>query len=76
MDQQPYAQIEHNMTNHPPDEATVRQMEDLRENFKETAKTVEDECPNSREKSIAHTKLEEALMWTMASLARHQGEDE
>jgi hypothetical protein len=40
------------------------------------AKTMADRidrlCPHSREKSIAITKLEEAVMWANASIARNE----
>jgi len=29
-------------------------------------------CPDSREKSLAITKIEEAMMWANAAIARHQ----
>ncbi len=45
----------------------------LRKQFKELALVVHDICPeNSREKEFAITKLEEALFWANASVARHQ----
>ena len=30
------------------------------------------ECPNSREKSLAMTKIEEAVMWAIAAIARNE----
>lgn len=32
------------------------------------ARLIEDECPDSREKSLALTKLEEVMMWAEKSL--------
>lgn len=34
------------------------------------ASLINDLCPDSREKSLAMTKLEEAVMWANASIAR------
>lgn len=33
---------------------------------------IENVCPESREKSLAFTKLEEAVMWANASIARRE----
>ena len=64
---------EHTMTNHPPvDDTIVHRFEELREAFKATAAEVDGLCPDSREKSLAFTNLEQALMWAVASIARNQ----
>ncbi len=44
----------------------------IREKAKELALLVEDCCPDSREKSLAFTKLEECVMWANASIARNE----
>lgn len=62
---------ERNMTNHPPkDEETVQTYEALRQDFKNLAAFIDEYCPDSREKSLAFTNLEQALMWAVASIAR------
>jgi hypothetical protein len=33
-----------------------------------------EQCPPSRELSLAQTKLEEAVMWANAAIARHEAE--
>jgi len=33
---------------------------------------INDVCPDSREKSLAMTKLEESIMWANASIARNE----
>jgi hypothetical protein len=38
----------------------------------EYAKDIEDICPDSREKSLAITHLEMAVMWANASIARNE----
>ena len=68
-----YEQIEQNMTNHPPINSNVeRTFESIRTYFKDVAMTIEDMCPDSREKSLAMTNLEQSLMWAIASVARNQ----
>ena len=39
--------------------------------MKELAYLIDDLCPKSREKSLAITKIEEAMMWANASIARN-----
>ena len=34
--------------------------------------TIQGECPESREKSLAFTKLEECIMWANAAIARNE----
>ena len=44
----------------------------LREHAKGLAMLINDNCPDSREKSLAITKLEECVMWANASIARNE----
>ena len=60
-----------NMTNHRPTDDEIETIEDLRKDFMDLADAVENECPASRERSLAITNLEQALMWTVASIARN-----
>jgi hypothetical protein len=46
----------------------------LRSEFKRLAYIVLDNTPSSREQSLAFTKLEEAMMWTIAAIARNEKE--
>ena len=39
---------------------------------KDLAQTIISNCPSSRERSLAITKLEEAIMWANASIARNE----
>lgn len=69
----PHEQIDHDMTNHAPaNPGVVEQFESLRRAAKLFAHTVIDTCPDSRERSLAITSAEQALMWAVASIARHQ----
>ena len=65
-------QIENNFAYHPADELKGRLHGILREALKETAYAIDSMCPNSREKSLAMTKLEEAMMWANAAIARNE----
>ena len=43
----------------------------IRAKAKELAETINANCPDCREKSLAITKLEEVMMWTNAGIARN-----
>jgi len=45
----------------------------LRDTAKGLAMLINDNCPDSREKSLAITELEECVMWANASIARNEG---
>lgn len=62
-------QLEHNFTYHAPD----AQKRELHEHIREEAFSfacVINALPESREKAIAITKIEEAVMWANACVAR------
>lgn len=44
----------------------------VRSSTKETAEIIFSACPESRERALAITKLEEALFWANASIARNE----
>jgi hypothetical protein len=68
-----YQEIEKRFTYHPPVTATqVARYEELRAKAKEFAYLICESCPDSREQSLALTKLEEAVMWANAAIARVQ----
>lgn len=50
--------------------------EAVRNKCYETALAIDRLCPDSREKSLAMTKLEEAMMWANAAIARDRGAGE
>lgn len=66
------AQIENNFKYHAPTGDKVQRHTDVREVCKTTANRIDELCPNSREKSLAITKLEEAMMWANAAIARNE----
>lgn len=58
---------------HPPkDELVAKAHEAIRSALLEVAQRIAELCPESRERSLAMTKLEEAMMWANAAIARHQ----
>ncbi|MDO8159166.1 hypothetical protein FKQ51_17735 [Bacillus toyonensis] len=63
-------QIKKNFTYHPPKEGQTERFVDIRNQALLFATVIDCLCPNSREKSIALTKLEEAVFWANASIAR------
>lgn len=63
-------EIEKNFSFHPVKEGQPELYNSVRDKAKQLAYTIKDVCPDSREKSLAMTKLEEALMWANASIAR------
>jgi len=65
-------EIEKRFTYHPPKEGQPKKYEKLRESGKELAYLITNLCPDSREKSLAMTKLEEAVMWANAAIARNE----
>jgi len=64
--------IINNFTYHPPKENQPKRYEALRLSGKTLAFDIEEMCPDSREKSLALTKLEETIMWANASIARNE----
>lgn len=64
--------IEKNFTYHAPKGSQPERYVAIRNKAKELAELIEDCCPDSREKSLAFTNLEQAVMWANASIARNE----
>lgn len=64
-------QIENNFMYHSPKDGQAEKYEEIRKKGKELAYLIDGICPNSREKSLAMTKLEESVMWANASITRN-----
>lgn len=64
-------QIENNFKYHSPKEGQPEKYVSIRENAKTLAYLIDKKCPDSREKSLAITKLEEAVFWANASISRN-----
>lgn len=65
-------QIHNNFSYHAPDQRQTVKYAQLRAEAKALAFIINGFCPESREKSLAMTKLEEAIMWANASIARNE----
>lgn len=59
-------------TYHSPKEGQPEKYENLRKMARLMASHVEELCPESREKSLAMTKIEEAVFWANAAIARRE----
>jgi nanoRNase/pAp phosphatase (c-di-AMP/oligoRNAs hydrolase) len=55
---------------HAPDEFKIQKHQIVRSSVKATAQDLFELLPEGREKALALTKLEEALMWANAAIAR------
>lgn len=55
----------------PPNDGVVRSHEQAREGCRRLAHWFDEELPDGREKALAITKLEEALFWANAAIARN-----
>jgi hypothetical protein len=56
---------------HPPDALKVEYHVRVRAAYKTLAVAISN-LPNSREKALAYTSLEESLMWSNAAIARNE----
>lgn len=65
-------QIENNFKYHSPKDGQPAKYTELRNTAKEFALLIDELVPDSREKSLAITKLEEAVMWANAGIARNE----
>ena len=66
------AEIVVRFTYHSPKGDQPQKYETLRGEAKALVQTINDLCPESREKSLAITKLEESIFWANASIARRE----
>ncbi len=64
--------LEKDFTYHAPRENQPQRYGELRGKAKEFAELILLSCPNSRERSLAMTKVEEAVFWANASIARNE----
>lgn len=64
--------IARRFTYHPPKGSQPERYESLRASARMIASLIVACCPDSRERSTALTKLEEAVMWANASIARNE----
>jgi len=65
-------ELERRFTYHPPKDNQPQRYERIRFFGKSFAEAIDQMCPNSREKSLAWTALEECVMWANAAIARNE----
>lgn len=65
--------LENRFTYHAPKADQPKRYTAIREAAKMYAELIVDITPQSREQSIALTKLEEAVFWANAAIARNEG---
>ena len=63
--------IENNFKYHAPKPDQIEKYTELRNAGKILVEGINMMCPDSREKSLAITKVEEAIMWANAAVARN-----
>ena len=64
--------VERDFTYHAPKAGQPEKYQILRDKAKDLAGEIHMLCPKSRERSSALTKLEEAVMWANAAIARNE----
>lgn len=65
-------ELETRFTYHPPKDDQPRRYEQIRDGGRALAEIIDVRCPDSQEKSLALTKIEEAVMWANAAIARRE----
>jgi len=66
------ADLANRFTYHPPKGDQADRYVAIRERAHDLAEFIDESCPDSREKSLAVTSLEEAVMWANAAIARNE----
>jgi hypothetical protein len=67
-----HARIENDFRYHAPKDDQVERYETIRSRGRALAEYIIERTPSSREQSVALTKLEEAVMWANAAIARNE----
>ena len=57
---------------HSPKDGQAEKYEAIRAKAKELAELIDSQCPDSRERSVAFTHIETAVMWANAAIARNE----
>lgn len=68
-------ELKKRFTYHAPQPIHIQKFEDIRKNALYFANLLKVHCPESRELSLAITKVEEAVMWANAAIARNEKEE-
>ena len=65
-------EIENRFTYHPPKEGQPQRYKTIRAKAKQLAQSISSTCPYSRERATALTRLDEAVFWANAAIARNE----
>jgi len=65
------ADLVNRFTYHAPQDGQGERYQKIRDTGLYVANLINAECPESPEKSLAVTRIEEAVMWANAAIARH-----
>lgn len=66
------SELESRFTSHAPKNDQTKRYQVIRSKALEVATFLDENCPESRELSLALTKLEECVFWANASIARNE----
>lgn len=66
------ADLHNRFTYHPPKDGQPQRYQEIRDYAHGLGSLINHQCPDSREKSLAMTHLEEAVMWANAAIARNE----
>ena len=66
------AALDNNFIYHPPKPGQNERYQFLRNEGWRLSQAVLEQCPSSRERSLALTKIEEAIFWANAAIARNE----
>lgn len=67
-----YKELEHRFTYHPPKEGQSAKYEQIRSKALDLAQLIVNLTPQSREQSLALTKLDEVVFFANAAIARNE----
>ena len=67
----PHDRVQHNIKHHKPDEDGLKRISLMRTTVEAASHAVLDNVPVGREQALSLTKLEEALFWANAGIARN-----
>lgn len=67
------SELQNRFTYHVPSQEEIAKFMEIRKHALNVAALINSLCPESREKSLSITHLEEAVFWANASIARNNG---
>ncbi|WP_145052554.1 hypothetical protein [Paenibacillus xylanexedens] len=67
--------LDHRFTHHAPTPEQIGKLSNIRAAARQFGHLINEMVPESREKALAITKLEEAVMWANAGIVREEKEE-